>query len=168
MGIDVHGLRPEDRERIGRINEYAAKSVAFYTRQSTTGRWGYASLNMLAIVFGTAVPVVALVPAFLRHQEPGTTAIVSALAGIFGAVATLFRSTESLFKFRDTWLRNANMIGRLESERFLFETHAPPYDAGSGEITDLIAKYAARVDAVIASDYQQWSETVLKPTTGST
>jgi len=146
---------------IGKRIDVMQKSYLLWSRQAK--EW-YRWLNFATIAFSAAVPVVVVV-APLAGAAPSAP-WVSALAGLFGALATLSKSIDSLWKNHDTWLRNDLAYGAITSERFLFNERAGPY-RNIASVDERIALYAERVDSAISAEANQWTGAEKAPQGGA-
>jgi hypothetical protein len=149
----------DDPARVTQINNRVSEMQRQYLQWARSAKRGYHFWNLLAVIFGAAVPVVVLVAQ--ATGSTGNAPWVPASAGILGAAATLAKSIDSIFKNHDTWLRNNSAYGKISSERFLFEERAGQYKNLADP--DRITLYAQRVNDLIGSESDQWTGTENAP-----
>ncbi|MFN2450342.1 MAG: DUF4231 domain-containing protein [Candidatus Baltobacteraceae bacterium] len=153
MLVKTNALQLSDAERIAEIDKRVVTMERMFLQWAQRAKAGYRFFNSATIIFGAAVPVIVLLAPLLGSD--GHAPWVPAVAGILGALATLSKSIDSLYKNHETWLRNNDAYAKLKSEHFLFYERAGPYKTLQAE--DPIATYAERVEAVIGSETTQWS-----------
>ena len=160
----VTAAQLDDAARIAAIDKRVDEMQRDYFRWAQSAKTGYHAWNFLTIVFSAAVPVVVLVAPLVGSSASAPW--VPATAGILGALATLAKSIDSIYKNHDTWLRNNSSYSKISSERFLFQERAGPYrNLPAG--TDRIAIYAERINDVIGDESTSWTGAESAPATGS-
>lgn len=150
-----------DDERLVTVCEKFDRETAYFTRWAQAAHIRYQVFNIASIVFGAAVPVIALVPGLWGGDSKPPWVI--AAAGISGAIATLFRSIDGFLKDKENWIQTSHLLAKLRGERFLFETRAGRY---ADSKSDVIALYASTIDGLIQQETDTWFQTVQRPITG--
>jgi hypothetical protein len=159
---------PTTIERLKIIDRRIDTSMRFYSGWGKTARFLYHTLNIAAVLAAAAVPVIALLPALIGGGlEVQKAPWVLAWAGIFGALATLFRSVDAFLHTRDTWIRTASINESLRSERYLYEATAGPYAEPELDELSRTTLYAERVNSILADETFRWTATVQSTAAGS-
>lgn len=138
-----------DAARRSAIEDRLDHALSLYAASGGRMRRLYHALGVVTIVAAALVPAWALAPALLSVKAE----VASALAGIFGIVATLARSIEALYATRDSWARMAAARQQLENERMLFTACSGVYSS----TTDAIATYGERVANIIGAEFGAWA-----------
>jgi hypothetical protein len=154
----------DNQARIAAIDQRVSEMEREYLAWARSAKRGYHAWNFLTIVFSAAVPVVVLIAPLVGSSANAPW--VPATAGILGALATLAKSIDSIYKNHDTWLRNNSSYGKLSSERFLFQERAGPYKNLAAD--DRISTYAERVNAVIGAESESWTGAESAPAASAT
>jgi hypothetical protein len=158
------GTALDDQARVAAIDRRVTEMQHQYLAWSRSAKLGYHFWNFLTILFSAAVPVVVLIAPLVGSSA--TAPWVAATAGILGALATLAKSIDSIYKNHDTWLRNNASYSKISSERFLFQERAGPYKNLKAD--ERIATYAERVNAVIGAETESWSGAESAPAASAT
>ncbi len=142
-----------NEQRVEMIDRLVKQCALDYRNWSRSAKRGYRWLNAATIAFSAAVPVVVLIAPLLSLSTQ--TPWVPALAGIFGACATLAKSVDSLLKNHETWLRNDAALNNISTEQTLFRVRAGVY--GEPDVEKRVALYATRVEALVGAQVAQWT-----------
>jgi hypothetical protein len=156
-------VNDHDNERLAKVNTAFDREMQFYTKWAKGAFQRYSIFNITSLLFGAAVPIIALVPGLWGgdNKEPW----VIAAAGISGAISALLRSIDGFQKNKDEWMDASHLLAKLRSEKLLFETSAGKY---ADTTKDTVAEYAESIEALIQDEGDSWWQQVkATPPTGN-
>ncbi len=122
-------------------------AIAWYSKASRRNQQTHATLKIVQIASGAAIPVVAI----LMGEDHRTASIV---ASFLGALIVIIEGLQSTFRPLEKWLLYREALEALKRERSLFIKGAGAYRALP--LADLRISYAERTEAIISNEHERW------------
>lgn len=121
------------------------RSYTWYNQNATRTMHNHFLIRTMQLLFASAIPVTQILMSGIPSR---------ATAGVLGALIAILQGTDSLHRYGEHYVAWRATAQDLLRERFLFSAQSGPY-ANIPQVQAL-ALLATRVDAIEASENQQW------------
>lgn len=126
------------------LKERLDPQISWYDSKSKRNKRGYYGLRIIEIVFAASIP-------FMLGYVDDTTPALKFVAGTLGLVVAIIAGFLGLFQLQENWISYRTTCETLRHEKFLFLTHAKPYDGN-----DAFVLLVERAEQLISKENTSW------------
>lgn len=133
------------------IKERVDDQITWYSKKSSNNQRWYKRWRLVEIL------AAALIPFLTSYTgDTGNGPMFKIIVGALGMLVAVISGLLVLYKFQDNWVEYRNTCELLTSEKFLFETQAPPYNT-----PDAFPNFVQKIEALITSENQKWTQYIM-------
>ena len=130
------------------IKERVDDQIAWYSSKSSQSQKRYKRWRLVEIIAAALIPFLT---SYVDHPNVGSTFKI--IVGSLGMLVAIISGLLALYKFQENWVEYRSTCELLKSEKYLFETQAPPYDT-----PDAFPGFVQKIEALITSENQKWTQ----------
>ena len=130
----------------GRLDD----QIGWYDRKSRFNQLWFKSLRTIEALAAATIPFLS---GYASKETPEVTFAIGALGVIVAVIVALL----GLFQFQERWTEYRTTCESLNKEKFLFLTHAEPYNTD-----DSFALLVQRVESLISKENTNWAHYMMK------
>lgn len=127
------------------IKERVDKRIAWYDAASAAAKKNYRALGTLQVVTATLIPGVIALDNLIPEAEM--------LIAFLGCLVALAGAISNFNQYHMRWLHYRATCETLMRQKFLFMTHAKPYDG-----QDRFILFVETMEGLIGSEVSDWME----------
>ena len=127
------------------IKERVDSRIAWYDNASSSAKRNYRMLGMLQVVTATLIPGVVALDSLLPDSE--------LLIAFLGCLVALAGAISNFNQYHMRWLHYRATCENLMRQKFLYVTHAKPYDG-----QDSFLLFVETMENLMSSEVNDWVE----------
>ncbi len=124
--------------------------IEWYSRKSSEAQCKYKVSQTIEIITAAAIPILTSICAVTGF----TSVILSIIIGGLGSIIAVIESICKMNKYHENWIQYRYISELLKHEKYLFQTHAAPYDDDDSKST--FSFLVQRVERTISSENVNW------------
>lgn len=119
--------------------------IEWFNKKSGAYKRYYNILRMLELV------IAGLIPFLTGYVD--LYILIKPTIGLMGVLVGLIAGILSLFKFQENWIQYRSACESLQSEKYLFQTNAAPYDTDQA-----FHIFVQKVESMLTGENRAWSQ----------
>jgi len=133
------------------IEQRVDDQIEWYCAKSGWNQRCFKRLRILEMICAASIPFVVTYVV----DESNTLRVI---AGVLGIVVAVISGVIGLYRFQENWEQYRTTSESLKHEKFLYLTHAEPYDQD-----EPFPLFVQRVESLISKENSSWSQTFKVP-----